>query len=245
MAEQVAQVSVANAAGSRLSTPFRLAVSPSQVWVEVRNNGGAIPALLAQIIILSLGKLLAWQPLEEMARTIGVEPSSGSTLGPVYTELVWVAVFVLIFNLLVAGLAMSCTFMLGQKLPFSVLLTWVAYSLVPLAFGYLAGTIPLWLVQPLSTNIMTVFAWQIKPFSFGIATYFPALFTPLSAQWFVASLFDAFGIWSLALFVSGAKYYLQQDFKRIVWITLGLVLIFFIAAIGAWQVFQAMLVRLG
>lgn len=245
MSELATNTPAAKITTGKWSRPFRLAVSPAVGWVEVSLGPGPIPALLAQTSLFGLGKLIAWQPMSDIATTI-TNPAPGvATVGTLLIELFWLTAFVLVANLFIAAIVYAVTFLLGQKQRFGMLLTWVAYSLLPLGLGYLAGTIPLWFIQPLSTDIMTVLSWQIKPFALGLVPFIPTYFTPLSIQWFVASLFDAFGIWSLVLFVSGAKYFLKQDLRNILWITLGLVLIFFLAAIGAWQVFQAMLVRLG
>lgn len=245
MSELATNILAARISTGKWSRPFRLAISPAVGWVELAQNWSAIPALLAQAALLGLGKLIAWQPIGDMAQAITNRSSGSSLVGALVIELFWLLVLIIGANLAVAGACFTCSFLLGEKQCFGKLFTWVAYSLLPLGLGYLAGTIPLWFIQPLSTDIMTVLSWQIKPFALGLVPFIPTYFTPLSIQWFVASLFDAFGIWSLVLFVSGAKYFLMQDLRKILWITLGLVLIFFLAAIGAWQVFQAMLVRLG
>jgi len=228
-----------------LANPFRLIVSPTKTWGELAQTANPAQAILAQFLLLAIGRLFAWQPMRDMIQSFGGVTQNSPLLLALFTELLLLAFFVVAANFALAGILFGCFSLLGMKLEFKRLLIWLSFGLIPICLGYLAGTIPLWFIQPLSADFAAALSWQIKPFSLGLASFFPGYFTPLSAQWFIASTFDFFGCWALWLLASGTNRYFQHDLRRSAWITCGLVLLFFVAASGMWQVFQAFLVYRG
>ncbi len=230
--------------GRQVNT-FRLLVSPTATWRNLSRSAKPVHSLTTQFLLLAIGRLIGWQPFSDIIQSTGGTVQNSPLLWAVITELFQLAIFVIVANLAIAGLLFGCFTLLGMKTNFQRMLIWLSYGLLPICLGYLVGTIPLWFIQPLTTGPSAAMAWQIKPFSLGVASFLPHYFTPLSAQWFIATTFDFFGIWALWLLGIGAFRYLQYDLRRSAWITCGLVLIFFLAASVMWQVFQAILVYRG
>lgn len=189
------------------------------------------PAILTQWALLATGWLASGGALSNLAGS-GDAASSPSALA-----IVLLLPLLALLNLAIAGAAFAWLRLVGTGLTFWQSFVWLSYGAVPLVLGKALGLLLLAIVRPEVSGHAEALAMQISPYSFGAGF----IFHPLSFPWFIASYFDVFGLWSMALIAVGARTFVGLSRAQAAWAVVALVIIWAIVVTGLWQGGQRLL----
>ncbi len=225
--------------------PWRILITPSETWVQLRKHPTWWYAVLAQWVIASPAMLISSREVEQLAWAAGFGDSTqSSTWISLVGGLLSTAVVILVVNLIAALACWLVAAMIGQLCSFKQALTWLAHGALP----YILGVAVSWLlltIAPLTPESPDhALALLLRPSSLGPAPYLQQAIPPLSLLWFVTSYLDVFGLWSLALLTLGARYFLKASVRQTAWIAGLLVLLYLVVLTSVWQASQWLLVRL-
>lgn len=225
--------------------PWRMLITPSEIWVQLRKHPSWWYAVLAQWVIASPAMLISRRDVEQLAWTAGFGVSAqSSTWASLAGGLFSTAVVILVVNLLAALACWLVAAMVGQPCGFRQALTWLAHSALPYVLGVAVSWLLLTIAPITPDSPDHALALLLRPSSLGPAPYLQQAIPPLSLLWFVASYLDVFGLWSLALLALGARYFLGANVRQTTWIAGLLVLLCLAVLTSVWQASQWLLVRL-
>jgi hypothetical protein len=229
----------APAAGSVFALPWRILVAPVPLWREQAGAAAWWPGLCWQVAAMLFGRLLSTHAMAELDAAVHIPGTQGSE------AVVWTIVSLLLTGagVVIANLALALAIRLlgqatGASLHFGRCLVISSLALIPFAFGDALGRAVLAAALPLSRDFAGAWAAHLRPFSFGLATFLSPAFPPLSFQWWFAAYFDSFGLWSVLLLGLGLRHSAHVAVHRLVWILVGLMLLFTLALAGLWQLGQ-------
>jgi hypothetical protein len=215
---------------------------PSALWREpsaalIRNG------LLAQWLVLALGKLLALPETRDLQRLTGTGATTDTRLSDILILCIGSALTVLAANAILAVALWLLLALLGRQVAYEQLLGITAIALLPLWLGRAVGEALLALSMPLSHTPTEIWAWRLWPFSAGLATWLPHAPAALSLTWAFACVFDVFGAWSLWLLFTGLRDSEAMPKPLQAWVAALLVLLCCAVALGLWQTGQFWLAR--
>jgi hypothetical protein len=229
----------AQPAGRNAALPWLILVRPVAAWTQAGAQPVWLQAILAQWLLAALGWLLSAQPRLELSQAAGVASATqaftaGGMAGGLALQLIPVALRI---SLLAAagGLALL---LCGWRVPWTRLCSWAGLALMPLALGGVLADVLLFFVRPLADSPRQALAIELRAFPLGPSLLLPQLFPPLSPQWFIASYFDGFALWGLALAALGIVRYLGLPLRRTAWALSALVLILLLALTAVWSITQ-------
>lgn len=223
---------------NRWTTPLRLLVEPARAWNDLAVAPSALPAFLYHVITIIATWLINAQLYSEVVVAAGIGSSktmTGLTLVEVTLQsLISVAVTALLLALalwvVTRLVAASASFRHSWALALN--------GSLPLAVGWLYGSLLFFFVKPLSIDLLTAISLLLKPYSLGLITFMPGHFAALSLPWFFATYFDLFGIWSIILVIIGMARFLGVERSKLAWAVLSLMLLLALIITGLWQVIQ-------
>lgn len=224
---------------------WRILVSPKTTWLAVKSGGGLADALFTQWLVLFVASILIRQPLSEVFRTAGLSSAPDVFTIPQLILLAAALVgFTLVLNLIGAGLLMLAALPLGEHPRFITAWTCVAFSLMPIMLGNLLAALLFAVIKPLSDEPAQAVALAIRPYSFSLATFLPQHFPPVTLSWFIASYVDVFSLWGFGLLIAGARWMLDIESRKLIWLAVGLVILSVAVIIGLWQSVQRLLLMI-
>ena len=219
-------------------------VAPSQVWSWLADAHQVWPALLWQLIALSIGRGISVHAMTDLdAAAKQSVPRDIQALLWFCISLLLMALMLVAVNLLFALVLKFVTAAVGAVISWRQALMLAVYALLPVVFGDALSRLAVGVTQPLSTDMTGVWAAHVKPFSLGLVTFLPQLCAPLSLPWHFAAFIDLFALWSFYCLCLGLKRLAGLNLARVFWVLLGVMLILALVLAAIWQAGQIALLH--
>jgi hypothetical protein len=214
----------------RTGLPWIVLVNPTAAWRALREGRPSPwPALLYQLLLLGAGWLVARRPMAQLAEVSGLGSANfgfGTLLVGMLATVALLAILALLLRLYLL--------VLGTRLAYPVVLTWLAHGATPVFLGRFLGLLSFAVFQPLAADRAGALALQLNPLGLSLA----GRFAPLSLPWALAAALDVFTLWSLAILAVGALQFLRLNHARAAALLAALLVIWLLVSALLWQGLQ-------